>query len=233
MLHVSTTPLSPAYAAMSIPERMVEVIRRKAGEGQPTTEQDFLQSEETCDLDVDQLKTHIGAATRLANQGADRVIERIAPAKPWDLYPDYRKQRVADAAAHLAGMIPSETDRFALLRQCEFEADEIGDLWDEITTEAANLIAGHRNGLMARIIVDLTLITDRFALCDGDAADQQLVVSLRVALDALQGNVTAPRAHVVQTFRALLRRLHDTDIDERLAANACKACAALGELWGV
>ncbi|RYE42038.1 MAG: hypothetical protein EOP24_34300 [Hyphomicrobiales bacterium] len=238
MLDVSTTPLSPAIAVMSIQERMLAVVRRINPLGDPdngpsVSLDDFQRAEETCDLTDSQISVNIGAVKRLARQAAEAKVEPIAPAKPWELYPDYRKQRVADAAVHLAGMIPSETDRFALLRQCEFEADEIGALWDEITAEAARLIAGHRNGLMARIIVDLTLITDRFERCDGDAADKELVLSLRVGLDALQGNVTVPRAHVVQTFRALLPRLHDTDIDERLVENACKACAALAELWGV
>lgn len=238
MLNASTTtPLSPALAAMSVQERMLAVVRRINPHGDPdegpsVTIADFHRAEETCDLTDSQISVNIGAVKRLARQAASETVEPIAPAQPWDLYPDYRKQRIADAAAHLAGLIPSEIDAFVLLRQANFEAAELGALWDEIHAETARLYCG-RTGLMARIIVDLTKATDCFDRGASEADDRQLVVSLRIALEALHGNAELPRTHVLQTISAFTARLYEADIDQRIIDNACKAARALRELWGL
>lgn len=235
----TTTPLSPAIAAMSVQERMLAVVRRINPHGDPdegpsVTIADFQQAEETCDLTDSQISVNIGAVKRLARQAAEaETVSPIAPAQPWDLYPEYRKERVAAAAAHLAGLIPSETDAFAHLRQANFEAAELGALWDEIHAEAARLYTGQRGGIMARVIVDLTRATDCFERGAEEASDKELVLSLRVVLEALHGNVEARRTHVLQTVSALTSRLYDADIDQGIIDNGCKAARALRELWGL
>lgn len=232
MLNTSTIPLPPSLAALSIPERMLEVIRRNAHEGQPTTERDFLDAEETCDLSVDQLHAHIGAAKRLANKEVVRHDQPASPLQPWDFDTDYRKERVRLAAASLAGIIPSETDMFALLRHGDrFTATELGALWSEIMAETTSLFGRTRTSVMARIIVDLTRATDAYAEVNTSAAAAELVTSMRVVLAALHDQQQLPRAHVLQTVRALVGDVEQSILDLRIVDATRSAYGALSELW--
>jgi hypothetical protein len=132
-------PLAPGLAALSIPERMVEVIRRQQRDGQPTTRDDFHQAEETCDLSDAELNGHIGQAKRLANVGTVRHDQPGRPVDPWEYDRDYRSERVSFGARIIAGMLPEPGDLFVALRNRGFCTREIGALWPEIIAEAALL----------------------------------------------------------------------------------------------
>lgn len=235
MLNTSTIPLPPSLAALSIPERMLEVIRRNAHEGQPTTERDFLDAEETCDLSLDQLHAHIGAAKRLANIEVVRDDQPASPLQPWDFDTDYRKQRVRLAAASLAGIIPSETDMFALLRQGDrFTAAELGALWSEIMAETTSLFGRTRTGVMARIIVDLTQAVrayERMNIFELPAM-AELAKSMTVVIAALTDQQELPRAHVLQTVRRFVEVTEESALDLRIVEAARNAYGALRDLWG-
>jgi hypothetical protein len=146
MMHTSfnvvpLAPIPPAIARMSIVDRLVEVIRRKRLEGQPTTIIDFLHAEETCDLSEAQIGAHIGAAKRVMNSEVVRHDQPAAPVMPWDLDRDYRRQRVAGAAATLVALPVSNcsVEAFASLHQ-GYSANELRDLWPEILVEAFAII---------------------------------------------------------------------------------------------
>lgn len=232
MLNTSTIPLSPDLAALSIPERMVRVIdRRRLLIGEHVTEDDFREAEETCDLPVETLKANIGAAIRLAR--AERHDRPSRPVNPWDIDPDYRKERVKLAAASLAGIIPSETDMFALLRHGDrFAAVELGALWSEIMSETAALFGGTRTTVMARIIVDLTRAVDAYAEQDRSAVAAQLATSMRVVLSALYDQQELPRANVLQTVKVFTGAVEESGLDLRLVEATRNAYGALRDLWG-
>ncbi|MDF2980932.1 MAG: hypothetical protein K0Q69_704 [Devosia sp.] len=138
---VPLAPIPPSIAQMSIVDRLVEVIRRKRLEGQPTTIIDFLHAEETCDLSEAQIGAHIGAAKRVMNAEVVRHDQPAAPVMPWDLDRDYRRQRVAKAAGIIVDLPLSDcsVDAFAHLHQ-GFSANELADLWSEILGEAFAII---------------------------------------------------------------------------------------------
>jgi hypothetical protein len=131
-------PLAPALAALTVPERMLAVIRRQAHQGQPTTREDFRQAEETCDLSDGELDASIGDAKRLANPEVVRHDRPQPPVNPWDHDPEYRKERVAHAAGIIAGLMPNPGDLLVALRQRNFSTAEIGALWPEIIAAAAH-----------------------------------------------------------------------------------------------
>lgn len=132
------TYLPPALAALSIPERMREVIRRKTRQGQPTTRDDFHGAEETCDLSDAELDTNIGAASRLASAEAVRHDQPTAPVHPWDFDPDYRRERVARGAEIIGGLLPDAPAIHLALRSAGFATREVGDLWPELIEAAAH-----------------------------------------------------------------------------------------------
>lgn len=138
---VPLAPVPPAIAQMSIVDRMVEVIRRKRLEGQPTTITDFLHAEETCDLSEAQIGAHIGAAKRVMNAEVVRHDQPATPVMPWDMDRTYRKQRVAEAAGILVALPLGNctVDAFAHLHQ-GFSANELRDLWHEILAEAFTIL---------------------------------------------------------------------------------------------
>lgn len=138
---VPLAPIPPSIAQMSIAERLVEVIRRKRLEGQPTTITDFLHAEETCDLSEAQIGAHIGAAKRLMKGEVVRHDQPATPVMPWDLDRNYRKERVAHAAGTLVALPLSNcsVEAFAGLHQ-GYSANELRDLWPEILTEAFAVI---------------------------------------------------------------------------------------------
>ena len=138
-------PVPPSIAAMSVVERMVEVMRRLRTRGQPTTLSDFLEAEETCDLSEAVLCANIGAAKRMIHPEVVRHDQPITPVMPWDLDTDYRKERVAKAAAILADLPASfgDANTFTVLRQA-FGTRELGDLWPEIVSAAASIVDARR-----------------------------------------------------------------------------------------
>lgn len=142
-----SSPVPASIAAMSIPERMVEVIRRKRLEGQPTTIVDFLHAEETCDLSEATLGAHLGAAKRMIHPETVRYDQPAVPVMPWDLDRDYRKERVATAAGILVALPLADcnADAFASLHQ-GFSGNELRDLWHEILAEAFAIIQQRKHG---------------------------------------------------------------------------------------
>lgn len=138
-------PIPPSIAGLSIVERMAEVMRRHRMRGQPTTLSDFLEAEETCDLSEAVLCANIGAAKRLLHPEVVRQDRPLDPVMPWDLDTDYRKERVAKAAAILADLPirACEPDAFAGLRH-GFSANELRALWSEIIAEAFTLVSRRR-----------------------------------------------------------------------------------------
>lgn len=128
MFHAVTSPipLRPALAALSIAERLCEVIRRNRLEGRPTTREDFRQAEETCDLTDEQVDAHIGAAKRLMHPEVVRHDQPASPLMPWDADPSYRAERIAEAAGRIA----------ATLRAAHYTPDEIAALGPAITAAA-------------------------------------------------------------------------------------------------
>lgn len=141
-------PIPPSIASLSIPERMVEVMRRLRMQGQPTTISDFLAAEETCDLSEAELCANIGAAKRMIHPEVVRHDRPPTPVMPWDFDRSYRRERVARAAAIVADLPASfgDADMFSVLRQA-FSARELGDLWPEIIAAAAALVAQRRVGV--------------------------------------------------------------------------------------
>lgn len=103
MRHTAQHPVPPVaeIAAMPIPERMCEVIRRNRLEGQPTTLSDFHQAEETCDLSDAELEANIGHARRLMRPELVRIDQPPTPMHPWD-DPGYRKERIEEGRAAVA-----------------------------------------------------------------------------------------------------------------------------------
>jgi len=137
--------LSPEIAALTIPERLIEVIRRKRLEGQPTTITDFLEAEETCDLSAAVIGANIGAAKRMLRPEIVRQVYPATPVMPWDMDPRYRKERVAEAATILVDL-PAQAcnpGAFADSRH-GFSERELKDLWPEIITEALTLISSRK-----------------------------------------------------------------------------------------
>lgn len=134
-------PLVPSLAGLSTVDRMLIVMRRQSRQGQPTTIDDFNEAEETCDLSPAELYGNIGNAKRLMNVETVRHDQPPMPGEPWDFDRDYRKERVAKAAAMVADLPASFGDgnMFAVLRQA-FTSRELGALWPEIITATASLI---------------------------------------------------------------------------------------------
>lgn len=145
--HTATTiPLPPSISALSIPERMVQVMRDRRMQGQPTTLDDFLQAGETCDLSEAQLAANIGAAKRLIHPETVRHDQPARPHDPWEDR-EYRQSRVQLAAGMLAGAMPTEAEVHAILRQGDrFTARELGALWPEIIAAAGDLFHETRGG---------------------------------------------------------------------------------------
>lgn len=138
-------PLAPAFAGMTIVERMLEVIRRNARQGQPTTLSDFREAEETCDLTVGQLTDNIGRAKRLMNTETIRHDQPARPVWPWDVDEEYRRDRVERAARLITGAPQlGDPDIFAVLRNEGYCAHELGALWKDILLEAAAIVRGDR-----------------------------------------------------------------------------------------
>lgn len=138
-------PAGPAYASMTIVERMLEVVRRQQLQGQPTTITDFKEAEETCDLTVGQLTDNIGVVKQMMNREVIRHDQPARPLWPWEADLDYRRERVERAARLIAGAPQlGDPDMFAVLRQSGYSARELGALWKEILLEAAAIVRGDR-----------------------------------------------------------------------------------------
>lgn len=137
--------LPPAIAALSIPERLVVVIREKNLEGQPTTIQDFLEAAETCDLSEAVIAANIGAAKRMLRPEIVRQVYPSVPMMPWDMDPSYRRERIAKAAEILVDLPLTACDpnAFADLRH-GFSAGELKALWPEIIGEALGLLSARK-----------------------------------------------------------------------------------------
>ncbi len=137
--------IPPSIAALSIPERMVEVMRRQRLQGQPTTISDFLEAAETCDLSEAVLCGKIGAAKRMLHPEVVRHDQPVTPVMPWDIDRDYRRERVTKAAGLLAELPRNfgDANTFTVLRQ-GFTSRELGDLWPEILAEANAMLCARR-----------------------------------------------------------------------------------------
>lgn len=143
-------PLAPAFAEMTIVDRMLEVVRRQARQGQPTTISDFKEAEETCDLTIGQLTDNIGRVKRLMNTETIRHDQPARPLWPWEIDEDYRKDRVNRAARLIAGAPQlGDPDMFSVLRNEGYCARELGALWKDILIEAAAIIRGDRKFAVA------------------------------------------------------------------------------------
>jgi len=117
------------WPATPIPLRMARVMRQQDALGLPTTEDDFLQAEETCDVSLADLKANIGAAKRLIAQGAD-LAENKTPG-----------QRVTEAASILEPLLPDDQRIFAMLRANGYSSVELGDLWPLIMARIGRKLA--------------------------------------------------------------------------------------------
>ena len=65
------------------------------------------------------------------------------------------------------------------------------------------------------------------------ADDRQLIHSVTVALEAIEGKVTLPRHHVLQTIRAFVGEMEQTTMDNAEIDEARDAYADLCRQWGV
>lgn len=133
--HASLRPdhlVQADWSETPIALRMARVMRRQLELGQPTTEDDFLEAEETCDVSRAELHAQIGAAKRLIAQGADLAeIETT-------------QQRVTRALRLIGGLIPDDTALFEQLRQGGFSSIEIGALWPHLMLALGRKIAARQ-----------------------------------------------------------------------------------------
>lgn len=74
---------------------------------------------------------------------------------------------------------------------------------------------------------------EAFLGTDLTAEDRQLIHSMTVALEAIEGKVTLPRHHVLQTIRAFVGEMEQTTIDNAEVDEARDAYADLCRQWGV
>ena len=132
-------PMPPGLAALSIPERMAQVIRARRLQGCPTTERDFLEAVETCDLSVAELHANIGTAKRLVHPELVRHDQPAAPVQPWDHDREYRAERVSRAVATLAAALEAERRHL----RGRYSDAELTALWPDIVAGlAARLASG-------------------------------------------------------------------------------------------
>lgn len=145
MLATATIPLAPRFAGLTIPQRMLVVIRRHRAIGDgTTTRENFRQAEETCDLTDAELDANIGAAKRLADPETVRFDQPQAPAYPWETDRAYRRQRVERAANLIVGLTPDPGQINTVLRTNNYEPREVGDLYGEIINAAARIFSETR-----------------------------------------------------------------------------------------
>jgi hypothetical protein len=74
---------------------------------------------------------------------------------------------------------------------------------------------------------------ESFLGTDLTADDRQLIHSMTVALEAIEGKLTLPRHHVLQTIRAFVAEMEQTTIDNAEIDEARDAYADLCRQWGV
>lgn len=120
--HDFRIPLLPDIAALTIPERMLLVMRQRTQQGQPTTRDDFRQAEETCELSDAELDAHIGAAKRLASQ---EVVRQVS------LHPDQSATRILTRMRReVASMLPTRQTIVSTLKAKGFSPREIDRFLD-------------------------------------------------------------------------------------------------------
>ena len=117
---VPASAVQPNWGDIPVPLRMARVMRRQMELGLPTTEVDFLEAEETCDVSATDLHAQIGAAKRLIAQGADLPESDGMPA------------RVARAQRMIGDLLPDDAEIVRRLRGGGFSAIEIGALWPHL-----------------------------------------------------------------------------------------------------
>lgn len=134
MQHV-TIPLDPQTAALTIPERMFQVMERNRLQGQPTTRNDFRQAAETSDLSDGELDANIGNAKRLIDP---RTVRYDEPARPLSPLADagYRKQVSDRMAADLVGLMPTRQVMVTLLMSRGLSKAELDACFDDAVREA-------------------------------------------------------------------------------------------------
>lgn len=132
-MHTATQPAAPpAWLGLAIPGRMAIVIERYRHTGDGTvTERHFQSEPETCDLSLDELRAHIGAAKQLVPPEGSDVARSAEP--PYD-----RAARLRFATALIAGLMPAIPTIHTTLRQQNFSNAEIADLWGELVEGAAS-----------------------------------------------------------------------------------------------
>ena len=116
------------WGNLDIPTRMLAVMSRVRliGGEERVTSDDFHRAPETCDLSQAELDANIGKASILLvkGQSAEAAYDREA--------------RIIRGAALVLGLMPDAGAVHATLRDAGFTTREVGELWPEIISRAAD-----------------------------------------------------------------------------------------------